>query len=144
MVEKEQAPIERDISLLKNTYFELSRVKRMAREWRYDLGEHARVTLLQMSLCFDIGWKTTDKAYKKRCFETASGYLFNFQHSLNQLNDVQVIDNDQKAVLDLLTDKIDEQLASLSSSIVISQRDGVSGNFPPAVDSLLKGHLTAL
>lgn len=143
MSEKKLVPIERDIALLKREYFECSRIKRMDREWRYDLGEHTRLVLLRMSLCFDIGWKSSDKGYKHRCFEEALGCLFNFQHCLDQLNDLNVIDNDEKAALDILTDKIDKQLTVLSSSFAKSRRDGAPGSFPPAEDSLLKGRLTA-
>jgi len=143
MSEKKLSQIEKDIALLKKYYFECSRVKNMWREYRYDLGEHTRKVLLSMSLSFDIGWASSDKWYKRRCFEDALGFLHNFQHSINELNDYNVIDNDTKAVLDMLTDKIDNQLTSLSSSFAKTPRDRAPGSVPPAEDSSLKGRLTA-
>jgi len=114
--------IERDIAALKKLYFAEPRIKKMDALYRYDLGEHTRTVLLQMSLVFDIGWKSTNPAKKQDCYETASGYLYNFQHNIDQMNDVNIITNDKKALFDILIEKLDRQLAVLSNSIAASAK----------------------
>ena len=117
-LEKEtEARIERDIALFKKEYFDNVRIRKIAKEWKYDIGEHNRLALLQMSLFFDTGWKSTDGNSKKHYFELANGYLFNVQHNLNLMNDLNIIDNVTKAKFDMRVHAIEKQLTSLLSSL---------------------------
>ena len=113
----EDVPILRDIDAFKNGYFNCSRVKKMAHEWRYDLGEDTRLSILQIQKEFCVGWESSNPERKIECYETAKGLTLHVQHNLNTMNDFNVISNEDKARFDILSDNVKRQLQGIINSV---------------------------
>lgn len=111
-----EAPVQRALDCFKQKYFDCSRVRKMAREWRYDLGEETRIAIMRSQEWVCIGWDSSDPEYKLRCYEKASGLILYVQHNLNTMNDVGALDNRLKAEFDLMTYNIRQQLLGMVNS----------------------------
>ena len=112
-----EADIERAVAVFTDMYFNCSRVKMMAREWRYDIGESTRVAVLDMDKSICKGWESSCADRKLFYYEEAAGLLLFVQHNLNRMNDLVILDNETKAKLDILTLNIRKQLLGLINSM---------------------------
>jgi len=68
-----------------------------------------------------------DKQTKVNYYNMAQGILVNIQDDFNMLNDLDVIDNETKAKMDIATVEIQRQLSGLISSLTNEvKRDGAA------------------
>lgn len=112
-----EADIEKAVAVFTEEYFKASRVRKMAREWRYDLGESTRIAILDMDKCICKGWESSVPERKQEYYEEAAGLLLHIQHNLNRMNDLCVLDNVTKAKLDILSLNIKKQLLGMTNSM---------------------------
>ncbi len=131
-----EANIERSIELFTKEYFANKEIEKMIRNCKYTLGERVKNAIVDMDKSFCIGWRSSDPVNKLRYYEEAAGLLMFIQHKLNEMNDIGVIDDKNKALFDMLTDKIDEQLRSLTNSQRKRTRRQSAGDSDPAGSGL--------
>ena len=121
------APIKRAVYKFKLAWFKLSTKKQMPHEWRYTIGEQIRNDILDMSKCVNVGYTMRDKSAKINYYNMAQGILVNIQDDFNMLNDLNVIDNETKAKMDIAIVDIQRQLSGLISSLTNEvKRDGAA------------------
>ena len=132
-----EADIEKAVAVFTEEYFNCTRVRKMAREWRYDLGESTRIAILDMDKCICKGWESSVPERKQEYYEEAAGLLLHIQHNLNRMNDLCVLDNVTKAKLDILSLNIKKQLLGMTNSMRRKLAKRQSGGEHDSTDSEL-------